>query len=411
MSSSFRNSGRALLAFGAAFAGTSAYAAETFWQPSVEARVEGHSNRDLAPDSEDTMAGYFADLELLWGRNTGRSETRIRPRLRFQDYPDRDELQRLEQFLDVSTLYRTLRSETSVVGSYSRRDAYTAEIIEAGFDDFDPDDPSVSETSRLIVDNTRTRVQVRPTYTYRFSERSGITAGLTAETVDYESELPQTQVDFDYMQFETGWVQELDERARITFGPYVSRYDARDDSVTSDGYGLVGRWSRSWTERFRSTLTVRVERTESDRLLPVVVEESDTVWGATLNIDRRSETSIWRMNVGRTITPSGSGSKANSDEIRVGYERAMSPRLSSTAAVRALRVRSQSDFSRGDDRDYARAELGLRWAMTQTWSITGGYEFTWREFKRETDDANDNALFVSVKFEGLGAPSTAAVAR
>lgn len=390
-------------------AGAPAAAQQVYWQPRFEARIEGHTNRNLAIESEaeDEIAGYRADLGVTWGRITPRSETRIRPLLRFQDYPDRDGLQRFEQFLDLETLYRTLRSDFELVGRFSRRDAYTAEFIEAEFDEFDPNDPTVSETGRILADTTRTRFQVRPGYTYRFSERTGLAAGVTYERVDYDDpRFTAGQRDFDFVLAEGTWRWRSDPLTEIAFGPYVSRYETRDDSSRSDGYGAVLSWGREWSERLSSTFTGRVERTESDRLLgvpAVPVEESTTAWAASVDVRSRTEISQWRFVAGRRITPTGSGAKADSDELRVEYTRAHSERLSSITALRALRIRSQSELvGRFDDRDYARLELSLRWAVTPTWFIRGGYEFTWQEYQFETADATNNAIFLSVGFLGLG---------
>ena len=392
-----------LLAAAACGAGGYAAAADTYWRPAVEARIEGHTNRDLATtdELEEEMAGYKLDLGFTWGRDTPRSATRIQPRVRFQDYPDRDDLKRVEQFLNIDTRYRSPRSDVSLVGRYSRRDAYTAELVEADFDEFDPEDPSVSQTSRLVTANTRTRVQIRPKYTYQIGERTGLSVSATAEAVDYETEGEDTQVDFDYWQLDGTWVRQLDPRSQLSVGPYVSRYEAEDASVESDAYGLIVEWEREWTERSSVGITLRAERNEWTRVIPVTQEESETAWEAMLHLESRAEASMWRVSLGRSITPTGSGTKANVDQFRVAYERALSPRLTSISAVRLLRTRSQTDFNRGDDRDYARLELGLQWAMTQTIFLGTGYEFTWREFNLENEDALNNSVFVSLRYQGL----------
>jgi hypothetical protein len=393
-----------------ALLGREALAADVYWRPDLEARVEGHTNRDLAAgEAEESMTGYMADLGVLWGRDTPRSHTVVRPRVRFQDFPKRDDLRRIEEFLDVRTGFQTLRDNFLLTGNYSRRDAYTAEFLQAGFDPgpvdpsvpVEPIDPTVSETGRLIVNTTRTLVQLRPSYTRRISERSALGGGVTLQTVEYDSDIPGTQVDFDYWLAEGTWARQLDERTELRAGPYVSRYEAKDDSSVTDGYGAYVDWSRAWNERIRATISLRAERNESDRILPTVVQESSTSWGARLNLYRKVEVSEWQVSIGRSITPTGSGSKADSDEVHVQYERALSPRLVATTAARALRVRSQSQFTRGDDLDYARAEISMTWALSRTWSVRGGYEFTWREYTLETDDANDSALFVSMRFAGL----------
>jgi len=383
--------------------GAAAQAQQTYWQPAFEARVEGHTNRDLTPDGEEEMMGYFADAAVTWGRRTERSDTRIRPRIRFQDFPQRSDLQRLEEYLDVITGYRTLRSDFGLKANYSRRDAYTAELLQAGFNPFDPSTPEQSgDTGRLFVSTRRTSISVRPTYTYRFTERDGITTNLIAEVVDYSSEVPVTQIDYRYGLAEVAWRRELDERTSLTVGPYFSRYDADDGSKT-DAYGARMLWQREWSERLRASVTLGAQSEKTDDFDDVRVDESDTAWEAMLKLERDSEAGVLRLAAGRSITPSGSGSLADSDQVNVEYQRALSPRWSSTIAVRGLRVRAHNPAARGDDRDTANASLGFKWAMTPTWSVGMGYQFQYRKFV--TDDqgnAFDNSLFLSMRFDGLG---------
>ncbi|MFO7278077.1 MAG: hypothetical protein DIU56_013660 [Pseudomonadota bacterium] len=389
--------------------GTDARAADIYWTPIFSARVEGHTNRDLVPDEtgeEDSSAGYIADLGLNWTAATPRSTTRIRPRIRFQDYPERDALQRLEQFLDISTRYRTLRSEFGLIGSYSRRDAYTAELAEAVFDEFDPDEPSRPETAILIADNTRTRLQLRPSFDHRITERSGIFVGATLETVEFDSELPNRQVDYDFGLVELGWRYQLDPRSQITVGPYVSRYEAQGDAQKADAYGMSLSWSRDWSETLSGTFTVRVERNESETRngLGLVSDDSSTEFGATVDLVREGEISELRLSAGRFISPSSSGAKTTSDEIRAEYERSLSPRLAWSAAVRGMRIRSVSDVLRASDRDYARGVLALEWAMSPTWFVGGGYEYIWSEYLNDVGSASDNAVFLSVRYRALERP-------
>lgn len=400
--------GGALALLASAF-GTDAQAADVYWSPIFSARVEGHTNRDLIPDEagdDNSTAGYIADLGLNWTAATPRSTTRIRPRIRFQDYPERDTLQRLEQFLDISTRYSTPRSEFGLIGSYTRRDAYTAELAEAGFDDFDPLEPSRPETAILIADNTRTRLQLRPSFDHRFTERSGIVFGATLETVEFDSELPNRQVDYDFALAEIGWRYQLDQRSQITIGPYVSRYEAQGDTRKADAFGMLLSWSRDWSETLSGTFAVRVERNESETLdaLGLVTEDSTTEFGATLDLVREGEISELRLSAGRFISPSSSGAKTTSDEIRAEYERSLTPRLAWSAAVRGMRIRSVSDVLRASDRDYARAVLSLEWAMSPTWFVGGGYEYIWSEYLNDVGSASDNAVFLSLRYRALDRP-------
>lgn len=384
-----------------------AIAAETYFKPIVEARVEGNTNRNMNLSDEDgknNTGGYIGDLSFIYGIATPRSETEIRPRLKIQEYAGQEGVERTEQFLDFRNRYETLRSKLDTVARYSRRDAYTAELLDADFDDFDPQDPTRPETSFVTQNNRRTSVSFRPDYTYKLSQRNGVTAGVQYEHMDYESQVQGRQVDFDYGLAEIGWAHRLDERTDVAVKPYVSRYEAVDDSSTTDGYGVSLEWEREWSEKLRAGLSVDVERNKSELTRNLVFrEETTTEWGALFTLDRAiNEANRVQLSAGRIITPSGSGTKATSDEVQVQYDRFFSPRLLATAATRLQRYRSLSLIGQGDDRDYGRASIKLRWAMTPTWFVTGGYEFTYREYKIENDDANNNAVFMTVRYEGLG---------
>jgi hypothetical protein len=80
----------------------------------------------------------------------------------------------------------------------------------------------------------------------------------------------------------------------------------------------------------------------------------------------------------------------------------MSPRWYAGVATRGERRRAHNVLGRGDDRNAASARAGLAWAATPTISLSGGYEFMYRKFVRETGGATDHAVFISLRYQGLG---------
>jgi hypothetical protein len=418
MSSSFRNlrgaraarSARICAAVATAVTvGTGAQAADIYWQPDIELRGEGHTNRDLASDSEasEDMVGYFADLGVVWGRRTQLSETRIRPRLRVQEFPDRNDLRRTEQFLDISSNRTTERTNLFFKGRYSRRDAYTAELLEPGFDSFDPGLPtSGSDTGRLLLSNRRTVALVNPGMRHQVTERDGFTAELTAQWVDYETEIAGTQENYDYERANVGWVRKLNSRTEFSLGPYASRYNSRvGNGADSNSYGVQFQLSSDWDERTRAVLTLGVDQENIKRSAQSVADRNETSWEALFGLNRRTLTGMLRMNVGRAIVPSGAGGLADDDQVNVQIESAMSPRWFAGVAARGERRRAHSVLGQGNDRNAATASAGLGWAATQTISLSGGYEFMYRKYVSETSSATDHAVFLSLRYRGLGPES------
>jgi hypothetical protein len=425
MSSSCRNLtplAPRLKAFGFAFAlaAGAAHGADTYVQPSVDLRVEQNTNRNLSSDpaTEDDLTGYIGNVELLWGYRTPTNDTRLRPRLRFQYYPDREDIQRSEQFLDFTTRNRvTERTAWNLDTRYSRRDAFNAELGGVGFDDLDPDeldefedvdreDPAGGvDPGQALTDETRTRFVIAPGFSHRFTERTGIDLGSAWRTVRFSEEIGANRRDYDYLEVSGTVTQRLDPHTRVSFGPYASRFETRDDLNTTDSLGLILGWDRAWSERWETRTRLQVERAEVELSEPggfVTSDERDTDFGGEFSGLYRTETGRLRFSVGRFFLPTTSGTRSAANEIRAQYDWNQSERLSFVTAVRAYQREAQGRRSSGSDQDFARAEFGARWMMTPTMFIGGGYEYTWRDRASDPGDADNHAVYISFGYRGLG---------
>ena len=385
-------------------------AAQTFFQGGATLRVEQNTNRNLSanPDTEQDTMGYIADLEGTWYRATPTSEIRLRPRLRFQEYPDADEAETSEQFFDMLAWHRwTERSSWNFTGDYSRRDALNAEFAEAEFDPLDPDnlegeDPGVGGDGQVVVtDDTRTRVRVVPGFRHDFTELTGLDLRAAYETVRYDSETRTDRSDIDDIRIEANIVRRVSPRTELVIGPYVGRFETRDDFNTTDSYGLSAGWNRRWSERFNTRLRLYVDHSEVELEEGATTnEETSDDFGGELAGIYRTETGRLRYSAGRRFLPTTDGNRSIVDEIRVQYDRDFSQRLTMRSAVRAYSREAQGVEAR-NDRDYARAELSLRWMMTPTFFVSGGYQYTWRDQEQDTGSAENHEAFISFGYQGL----------
>jgi hypothetical protein len=116
----------------------------------------------------------------------------------------------------------------------------------------------------------------------------------------------------------------------------------------------------------------------------------------------QGEVSRWRATAGRTFIPTGSGGRAESDQVRLQYDRDFSARLSFSGAGIYESRNSLTERGSNNDRDYARADFKLTWLMTSTWFIEGGYSYIWEDRVDATGDAYNNRIFAGVGYKGLG---------
>jgi hypothetical protein len=390
-----------LLVTAASWAATS-WSADIDTVPRIDIRAEQNDNFDLEPggDAEDVQ-GYVADADVLFDIATPRGETLLRPRVRLQEYPDRDDFERVEAFFDVASQYRWERSSFDLNAELSRRDVYNTETLSGDFDPLDPGGGDDPEAGEVIVGETRTQLELRPTFEHRITQRASLGFGAEYQTAEYDAddEAP-TKTDYDY-GLAGGYVRwSLSPMSSVSAGAYASKYEADDGSRETDAVGGRLGYTYQWSPNDGVDATVFYERNETTEFVPVEVEETDSGIGGSLTAWRRFQVSELRLSVGRMFIPTGDRGKSEVDEFRLQYTRDLSQRLSLRGAARYESRNGISTADAGQDRDYARADLSLRWFMTPTWYLGGGYAYIWVDRELAVSDADNNKFYVNFGYQG-----------
>jgi hypothetical protein len=384
-----------------------AWTQQTYFIPDVQVSAERHTNRVLAADSaqQQDSSVYNATLAARLGRATPRSQTELRPRLVFQEFPDQTDVDRVDGFLDLRSSYKTLKGGFDLVGRYARQDVFTAELGEAAFDPFDPDNPTSGDTGLVTVRGTRTSYQLVPSFNHELTERLELEGTLQFDAVRYDSNIAGSKVGYDSPYLELAIVRELTPLSGLGIGPYASRYEAEDNSNKTDTYGVVINYNHRWSEISRASVTLRVERDESTDPSGLEPDSSSTAWGIEFTGYRRNQVGGLRYGIGRFLRPSTLGARREQDQFRIQYDRPFSAKSSFNTAIRLTRDQNISSDGGNDSRDRAFFDLGLSRQLTPTWYLSGGYRFIWQQLGADTGNANNHMLFLGVGYRGLQPPS------
>lgn len=414
MWSSSRSARSLACAVGGILAAATASAAETYVQPLLEVGATYHTNRGLNFDesTQDEASGVEVDGALVVGFVTPASKTMLRPNARYEAFFGDDNLDNADYGLDLSHRYVSPRHDFQVIGRAQRRETLSTEYIEPGFDDFDPDDPTVNDPGLIEVDNTITRVQLRPSYGYRLTERTRAGVDVVAQAIRFGDEGRFTRVDYDYGRAGLSWEFLATERMTVFVDPYVARYETLDRSYLSDSEGASFGFEHKWSETFTFGMTVAVETDHVERIPfvdtptgPVAqpaVEEDTTNWSALADLFRRGEVSELRLSIGRLISPSTRGSKVTVNQAHVQWKRQLSPRLDFLTAARYLQEERIGTIEGDDRRNTGGAEIGLRWRLSERWHIQGRAEVLLREMEQQPQTATDESIFIGIGYAGLG---------
>jgi len=99
------------------------------------------------------------------------------------------------------------------------------------------------------------------------------------------------------------------------------------------------------------------------------------------------------------VGPNAAGAVVERNQLRFRLMRALQPRLSFLAGVRATRDEAINEGSTYPTREYLTGELGFEWRITRRWSVVGAYDYIWQEYSDEPSDSSSNAVTLGVVYE------------
>jgi hypothetical protein len=377
-------------------------AAQYYVQPAVSVTAENDTNLDLDPGAGSTVQGYLIDAASVLGVATPDASFNIRPRLVYRDYPKDSPDNRLEEYLDINSEYRSVRSSASIYGTLEHRDEFNAEQNSALFNDFNPGQPVNADTGRTTVGATRDSAYFVPSYTYKLTPLWSAGVSGVYQMANYSPSDDSSHIDYNYYLGRAflGWT--VSQKSELSFGGFASKYDAKQYDSHETGTGAQVDYDTNWTELLSSKLTLVYQRTSIDTLVPHPFNGDVNAWGATANVTYKTQVSALRLIAGRTIAPSGGGSLYAVDQIKVQYDRTFTARFSATGAVLYLRDRGLTANISGDNRNYLQTVMEAKYMLTPTWYLSGGYQYAWEKYQFDTSGAANNRIYITIGYLGRG---------
>ena len=378
------------------------HAAEYYVQPMASISAEEDSNLDLQPASQGPVSsntGYIGDAAALFGIATPDSDTTIRPRVDYRDYPSDSADDRLEEWLDLNSIYRAQRGRASLYLGFQRRDDFNAELNSAEYNPYGPVLPTSPETGRTLTGVTRTSLILLPNYSFYLTPTTTIGVSGIYQRLDYTPNNSFDAVDFNYSQAKMFVQWALNQRNDITAGVYGSNYEAVHYNSIAVAEGATLGLHTNWTPLLDTTESVVYQRTRLDTAIPLPLRGTENPWGASFAAAYKTLVDQFRINVDRLITPSGGGGIYVNEQAQFQYTRALDPRLEFTGAMIALRNHGLTSNVSGDDRTFLRTAVELKWMFTPTLFVMGGYQYMWEKYEVSPDGAANNRVYVAFGYQ------------
>jgi len=420
----------AAMALIASVAGRDAIAA---WEitPQASAGIVYEDNARFQNNNEDDATGAVLDgrVDLTWLDE--RTDLTLTPRGRFSFYTDSDDedLEDDDLYLDFRSTRRTLKSEFGLTAGWSDVAVRTSELASAVPDNPDEPPPAESDsTDTRFINDSRERWYVRPFLTYELSPRNRISAQIAYSDVSYDR-AGTGRRPFDNLTWTITGERVLNERNSVSLEIYGSQFNSDDvvlgvDNQT-DTYGANLIYSRAISETLTAALTLggstsdfEITRTPDigDQCLDlddqgnlIIVscrfEDDDSNFIGNISLRKRGQRTVMNFDLGRSIYPSSGGLTVVTDTVRFYINRSMTQLWSTRFGVLAYQEETNGNLTNRDI-DYVRADVSLIRRLSERWSVSGRYQYTWRDSNEGgpgfDGTASRNAVFVEIVYRGIG---------
>jgi len=371
--------------------------------PFGSASAEWDSNRVLErpPASAASYGGLVgADIRDL----TPRSYTDLTAQLLYTDIPQLG-YNWTSGSAALKSDFKTLEAEYTLLAAYRHEDDVYTEFGHANFDnDLTLTSPDTNATANVKTGITRDSYEVDPGFDYNFTPRLDMEGDFRLSSVRYSIQTPGQNVDYTSPYAGLTLNYDTSPRSSIGIGPYFSRYQETGGTNTTDTDGAAFTYNYKTSDVTRMSLVMRVERDHIDVLdFP---SESTTTWGVEWVGTHKFEVGKATFSIGKFLQPSSIGGRVALDQFRVQYDRPLSERLSLEGAVRVTRAELVGAAFNAEvpTEDRTNAELNLRFDITRTWYVAGGYIFARARDLGEGNLAYSNGAIITVGYRGLEPP-------
>ena len=382
----------------------SAIAAPWEFNPRVEAGYLYDDNYRLtAPGGEIDVSGPLVDAELELRSITQTGEFSFTPRVRATYFPDAKELDAVDYFADLNWEHRGQRVYTRLRGEYARQDIVNSEqpTVDLGGDLGEPD---TGDAGRVLAENRRTRWFVRPDLNVELSQRRELQFGLGYTDVVFDENINDAQVDFSVADVAIGLLSRINERDSFTVRLRGASYEIGERDP-SEGYGAELQWDRRTAADTR--WYVRAGAQEVELVLVDVggfeLTDKQTAWLAGAGVNFMLGRDEMFIDLTHNVGPSSAGTVVSRDQLRFRWTRALTPRLSLLAGLRATHDQDLDDsaFSTFTERSYAIGDVGLQWFWQEEFSLRVAYDYTWQKFRGDADPAKSSGALLSFVYQPL----------
>lgn len=345
--------------------------------------VRYNSNLRLAQDEANEAWGVAVIPAFKVERNTARSQLRGNLRLFGRGYPNEDNLDTNNAYVDVKAHRLWERSKLGMDLGYYYDTSLTSELEDTG----------------LVQDRKRRKkLTAAPNWRWQWTERNALSASYAYTDVAYVDAQNTGLTDYEYELLSATFERQFTERAGLGVTLYASEYQAPGQRTEFKDRGIQVGTSGRISPTLSMNLAVGYRETDSTivrRLFGLFdVKFEDTDEGATLRagVEQSWLRTVLSLEASSSVDPSGSGYALQKDRISAVWRRELTELMDVSVNALALRTSSLREDVTGVDRDFYEAGARLGWRLSPQLRLSAGYRYRYQAYDDLDGSAEDNAV-------------------
>ena len=340
------------------------------------------------PGAEVEVSGAEADATLLFRNVDPRTKIEIAPRVRATYFPDESDEDSTDYFLRAGYQDATPRRTMGIDANFAHEDVVRTEFST------DPQgplgNPDVATDTTTFLRNKRDLYEVRPSFSYDFSQRNSM--ALEAQYVDakFENHYNGAQSDFSQADFNAGWTFQASERYSYTLRAIAAHYETVD---SANAYGAQAEWGAQISQRSRMYVRVGGQNTKPEN------RGSEVSWLGGIGGEWMSERNHLFLDLTHSVNAVSAGTVVERTQLRFLLNHDISERISMLLGLSGHHDTSIDGTAAYPDRDYATGQAGLEWRVQRALAITATYTYRWQDDDRFPSDVSANGFLVGVVYQ------------
>ena len=363
-----------------------ASAAEWTVTPQVGMSADYQDNPQLVLKNAHVVGVASVDARAVLAATDESAQFLATPYVHSARYPDFSELDNNSQALALSYRYEGEQNTWTIAGDTARDSTLTTEFEDTGF---------------LQTHKWRNSSNVSPAWSHEWSD--GISGQVSAgySDVAYEKADATLLADYSYKNVEVSLNWDSGERMQWGASLTAARLDTPVYHNISDDYGAQLSFAYVWSDTQHFNISGGTRYNEL-HLTPgtLSIHEKSRGWTLDAAYGAESELNTWRVQVSRSVDPSGVGVLVQKDKLVFALGRAFMERVNGSVNLAALQLEELQREKISARRQYATVGVQLNWAWAPTWTLSGAYGYTQQHYQGVAGTPQANNVQFTLTWQG-----------